>query len=424
MTNPVTASNKTQAPLRRSSRLKEKMPQELSTKPLPPPIRPGAAPPPLSSTSLLIPSPLHTRIVLTDEYVRSLLPGYMFGLSDEIFARGYWSVAKERALRLEYMAADARQLHGLLQIQESQVTPGTQGTPDARQEFVWFTHAEMRLWDVLHHRFRCGLDDLFRYGLRPDLAPELPREKAPDGHGPTLAFLAIYYDLLTAVLTHPIWGADEMDIAPVRWLLQRVIQERLPGHPRPLVPPYSYWRPPFVDMARQWAEKGGSQTRRGRGRGRDNTSKTAEEAAQKAEAEMTWFSFMTHTPRDVWYLDMGLDLDDEPSDDLDASDVPARAAGESSTPSPMALPPLHPSILNGSFASDWMLEDAEFLMRYERRMQEDAMGESRRQQQKEKKSTDAAKDLPDEQVFFYLKLQDIERMLGLLGNEEFLRHSG
>lgn len=384
---------------------------------------------------------------LTDAYVRSLLPGSMFGLADDLFARGLWSVAHEHALRHQQFAASpdfARFQEEQIRMFQAEVPANTQGPFDA----------ELRLWEVLQHRFRCGLDDLFRYGLRPDLR----RSGFVD-----------YCVKLTAILVHPLWSTN---IAPVRWLLQRIVQERVPGHARPLVPPYSYDRQPFADTARQWgfdasmrmslaeleetSTESESESESSKTRTKSTTTTTtrsatmttqrddnnllshlaaasreAASAAAEAEAELAWFFFAASAPRDLWYLDRQLMHLYEPGsgegEDVDEVDVDEEdqkeGDGDGDGGNPFDLK-VCDDILQGYFgALAPSYDEFEVTERQEIRRREDNLV-YRTGRQGRRDNSETRDGLRNDQVFFDLRTQDLDRLLRLLALPDFCDTSG
>ncbi|CAK7562923.1 MAG: hypothetical protein SEPTF4163_000779 [Sporothrix epigloea] len=374
-----------------------------------------------------------TSLELTDSFVKSLLPGAMFGLADDIFGRGFWDVAREHALRYEQFTTS----QDFARFCEAQQQLYLQ--PDAQNE-----DAELRLWDVLQHRFRCGLDDLFRYGLRPSLG-----KKDTCGAGGTFAQ---YCTKLAAILAHPLWSASS-HLAHVRWLLQRVIQERVSGHIRPLVPPYSYHRPPFVSTARHWgfetsmrmslaaSVSGGG----GNSSGTDSivdlaqATRDASHAAMRAEAELAQFLFDAAAPRDFYWLDQQLvplhepgskDADqssdeDGENDENDENDENEQDidSGESS-PNPYGLE-VDESIRRGNFEMD-EYKHFEVTKRQDQRRLWDKQTNWKRDWERHEKKTRKGKasvhnvSPGDDQVFFDLRVQDLDRLLSLMSQADFL----
>lgn len=389
---------------------------------------------------------------LSEDYVRSLLPGAMFGLSDELFARQVWSVDHEGALLSDFHTSADFAAFSMQQMRLFTAADGV-GTSNINSNPVPAKHgrlleAELRLWEVLQHRFRCGLDDLFRYGLRPDI-----HSHEDDGGGTfsdRILILIDYCETLTTILTHPIWPAG--NVAYVRWLLQRVVQARVPGHARPLVPPYSYARWPFADTARQWGFDASMRMSLGLGSmghagGLAAASREAANDAAVAEAEMAWFLFSANMPRDLWMLDRGLVHIDEPGCPPKRKRAPSST---SSSPFPFGLR-VCDAILNGdfggiAFSKSDLSEDWEVVRRQNARKREDTvLGYGVRQEAREEAkgshvdsqnasrqraaSGSAAADvspasLADEQVFFDLRLDDLRRLLGLLERPHFLERSG
>ncbi|ERS96860.1 hypothetical protein HMPREF1624_07069 [Sporothrix schenckii ATCC 58251] len=366
---------------------------------------------------------------MTDAHVRSLLPGSMFGLADDLFQRGLWSIAREQTLRnKEFVASPEFERFQLEQMRmfQADVPPNTLAPFDA----------ELRLWEVLQHRFRCGLDDLFRYGLRP----HLPSQRG--GGGGDAGFVD-YCAKLTAILVHPLWTPD---IAHVRWLLQRIVQKRVPGHARPLVPPYSYDKRPFADTARQWgfdasmrmALAGEPETETAASddnsflRRLATASREAAHAAAEAEAELAWFFFSASAPRDLWFLDRHLCPQNEPgSGDSggggDSKDVDDEEEDTETEENPFGLT-VCDSILQGHFGQLADVYEDEATVRQDGRRREDNLVHrtgGRHTRRSPGGGNDAgADDLRDDQVFFDLRLQDLDRLLRLLTTAEFLRRTG
>jgi len=154
------------------------------------------------------------------------LPGHDFGLGERLIRRGYWSTYRENQMRRRADAWVRQQLGA------------SGGRGDAR--------AELLLWQVLEDTYRCGVGDLFRYGLKPCFRVQSLVETASfDG----------YCDKLTSVLAHPIFGG-RIDLA--RYALQLAVQTRYyEGHPDPLRPPYSRSAPAFIDTLRDWGFRRG-----------------------------------------------------------------------------------------------------------------------------------------------------------------------
>ena len=413
---------------------------------------------------------------LTDSYVRSLLPGAMFGLADKIFECGLWSVDHENNLRSHKFTGsdDFAQFCDAQAQMYQQVRVFEDGDRDDKRDRTnkdaSSQDAELRLWEVLQHRFRCGLDDFFRYGLRPSLGNRLTSSP-----GETFTQYCIK---LTAILMHPIWAPSHL--AHVRWLLQRIVQERVPGHIRPLAPPYSYDRRPFIETARQWgfeasmrmsmsddatlererekmarstgSSSGGSGGSDGSGGddhcdspaadsafvGLATASREASKAAVEAEAELAHFFFHASAPRDFYWLDRQLmplyepggEFLDECEDEETGEDE--GGSGESS-PNPYGLE-VAEAFFHGGFRLADSYDDFEQTERQEGRRREDntinpkqyweqhdeGVGEGKG---KGKESTYDT-NLRDDQVFFDLRAQDLDRLLGLMSQPEFLMMGG
>ncbi|KAL1888486.1 hypothetical protein Sste5346_009530 [Sporothrix stenoceras] len=361
---------------------------------------------------------------MTDAHVRSLLPGSFFGLADDIFDHGLWGVAHEHALHHQQFATSP----DFLQFQQEQVRVFQ--APVAPNQLGPFD-AELRLWEVLQHRFRCGLDDFFRYGLRPSL----PRDHAGFSN---------YCVKLTAILVHPMWLPD---IAHVRWILQRVVQERVPGHVRPLVPVYSYDRPPFADTAREWgfdvsmrmslteSESSSSSTTKSTG---DNpllsrlasASRDASRAATEAEAELAWFFFSANAPRDLWWLDWQLQPVGEPGrPDVGAKtdDDEEEEDGDGEDENPFGLR-VCDEILYGTFGqvgdSDNGDENVAVETLGDRRRREDNNAHQVGKHGGDDNDTTGAVELRPDQIFFHLQDEDLDRVLRLLAHPAFMEHTG
>ncbi|EPE06223.1 hypothetical protein F503_03052 [Ophiostoma piceae UAMH 11346] len=338
------------------------------------------------------------RSQMLDSHTRSLLPGSWFGTADEIWARGLWSLDQENALRSELQASPQYE-----RFKKQQAYFYAQQQPSGEH-----LEAELRLAEILQHRFRCNLDDLFRYGLKPDLR----RGASRTNHH--LYASKDYLVKLACILTHPIWNS----ISTVRWMLQRVVQERVPGHARPLVPPYSYWKQPFLSTVQQWATGAGSPG----------------EAAEAAEAEMAWFLFSASMPRDLWMLD-GMLEHDEPGYDNESDDdsgnenemgnddgnetdssITSALSQDSRLSVCSAIKQGRFGALSGSFS------DCEATLRQDRLRREDHL--TARTRGLKRTSNVVPADMTDELVFFDLQEQDLDCMLELLGHRQFLASSG
>lgn len=368
---------------------------------------------------------------LADAHVRSLLPGSFFGLADELFDRGLWSVKHNNINNQKFASSPDS-----LQFQQEQMrmfqTPATeQGQPGPFE-------AELRLWEVLQHRFRCGLDDFFRYGLRPRLPGEL-------------AGFTNYCAKLTAILVHVMWLPD---IAHVRWFLQRVVQERVPGHARPLVPAYSYDRPVFVDTARQWGfdvsmrmslegEESMTQsktTTESTTVKSDNplsrlaaASREAAQAAIEAEAELASWFFSAHAPRDLWWLNQRLRILDEPrvtdrqverKRDDDGDDD-----NEEEEDKPFGLR-ICDEIRLGFFdrmtslGKDVGKDGPAVERRGDRQRREDNNAHQTEQHgDDDVHIITSSGELRIDQIFFFLQEEDLDRVLRLLAHPGFIKHT-
>ncbi|CAK7215751.1 hypothetical protein SBRCBS47491_002590 [Sporothrix bragantina] len=368
----------------------------------------------------------------------------MFGLADSIFEYGHWSVAEERDLRNQWFAVSTdfsrfsevqRQMYEQPEIKDSK--SGNLNNP---------LEAELWLWDILQHRYRCGLNDLFRYGLRPCI-----KKKDACETGRTFAQ---YCAKLTAILVHPLWGTSSL--AHVRYLLQRIVQERVPGHIKPLIPPYSYDRPPFVDTARHWgyetsmrmtlyddeplerdneetttvASGHGDAPGKGSASARlKNALHEAAKASSEAEAEMAQFLFHSSAPRDYWWLDKEIKPLQEPGseameEDSGEEDSNESGSGEDS-PNPYGLK-VDESFYHGGFkfADSYLHLDEE--QRRENRREEDRLANRKKDGEQHEETTRKGKidsqedNFRDDQVFFDLRVQDLDQLLGLMSHRKFL----
>ncbi|CAK7226691.1 hypothetical protein SCUCBS95973_006284 [Sporothrix curviconia] len=357
----------------------------------------------------------------------------MFGLADDLFDRGLWSLDHELELRNRQFAAFGHFDRFCEAQKRMYQQPDGNGSHSNDNPLV----AELRLWEVLQHRFRCGLDDFFRYGLRPSLGKQDAR-----GRGGTFAQ---YCTKLTAVLVHPLWGSSHL--AHVRWLLMRIIQERVPGHIEPLVPPYSYDRPPFVNTARHWGfEESMRMSLAGNGTlmrddeeteslagsnsmlgGLATASHEASRAAVETEAEMAQFLFRSSAPRDFWWLDRQLMPLYEPGKEaLDEASGDSDDQGSGGAGSPMPLGyEVHDTFRHGAFKLADSYEGCEAEERQELLRREDNMTnrkgdwEQHEKRVREGKTGVSENNLREDQVFFELRIQDVERLLVMISRDEF-----
>ncbi|CAK7268393.1 hypothetical protein SEPCBS119000_003038 [Sporothrix epigloea] len=355
---------------------------------------------------------------LTDSFVKSLLPGAVSGLADEIFRRGFWSTDYENNLRHQHFP-HSRQFKQFCTAQQQLFS-----RPEDENAAV-----ELRLWDVLQHRFRSGLDDLFRYGLRPSLGEK-------DGCEPGGTF-AQYCTKLAAILVHPLWGPTHL--AHVRWILQRVVQERVPGHIKPLVPPYSYQRPPFADTARHWAYE--TSMRISLAEPDDGSeglsapissaelaqaSRDAARAALRAEAELAQFFFDAGAPRDFYWLDRQLEpLPELGSEDEDEQQEHSSNGNGEHSPNPHGLE-VDKRFLRGGFdLSDWNAYP-EVTEREDQRRDLARYANWKRDWERHEKMAAKGKGrahddgLCEEQVFFDLRAEDLDYLLDLMSQPCFL----
>ncbi len=189
------------------------------------------------------------------------LPGAVFGLGRRIVDEGYWSVEAEARMRQD-AAAEA----------------------DVLLELSGCSGAELQLWLVLHRDYRCGVGDLFRYGLKPCFNPRGWREDATFDE---------YCAKLAALLAHPVF-AGRIELA--RFALQTAVIARYDpahgGHAEPLAPPYSHRAPAFVSTARQWAGEAAMR--------RDGPAADVASAVRSDEAEMSSWLFAAHQPQDFF----------------------------------------------------------------------------------------------------------------------------
>ena len=334
------------------------------------------------------------RAQMLDAHTRSLLPSSWFGAADDIWARGLWSLQQENALRDELQASPQ-----YARFKKQQAFFYARQEPSGEH-----LEAELRLAEILQHRFRCHLDDLFRYGLQPDLQRGARRANSHPYASKD------YLVKLACILTHPIWNS----ISIVRWMLQRVVQERVPGHSRPLVPPYSYWKQPFLSTVRQWAASAGSAG-----------------DAEAAEAEMAWFMFSASMPRDLWMLDGVLQHDepgydhesDDDNDDDDDDDGNKTDTSIASAVSRGSRLSVCSAIKEGRFGGlSGSFSDCEITLRQDRLRREDHATARTRGLKRTPNVVPA--DMADEQVFFNLQEQDLDRMLALLGDRHFRASGG
>ncbi|CAK7205203.1 hypothetical protein SEUCBS139899_007969 [Sporothrix eucalyptigena] len=345
----------------------------------------------------------------------------MFGLADDIFARGLWGVAHERALRSQQFTASP----DFARFREAQIQMYLRPRADGEDDPL---DAELRLWEVLQHRFRCGLEDLFRYGLRPSL-------------GASGALFSQYCIKLTAILVHPLWAPTHL--AHVRWIFQRIVQERVPGHIRPLVPPYSYHRPAFADVARHWGFETGMRLcldnvgtlacdRPAANSYRDPVfvrlaaaSREAAKAAAAAEAEMTWFLFSASGPREFWRLDRQLAHLYEPGREGMEDEVEEDVRDEEDEPNPFGLEVCEDIKLGCFGALEDSYDGCEITERQDLLRREDSMmHRTRSREWWEEEETVGTSGLRDDQVFFNLCIQDLDRLLRLMADPKFLAHGG
>lgn len=345
-----------------------------------------------------------------DAHTRNLLPASWFGSADDLWARGVWSLEKENAMR-EMLEASPQYARFLAQQTHFYSVVEPSGA---------YLEAELRLAEILQHRYRCNLDDLFRYGLRPDVDSGTTKHTAhPYASQGYLVKLAV-------ILVHPMWNG----ISVVRWMLQRVVQERVPGHARPLVPPASYWKLPFVSVAREWgaavavASEKAEIKAKGKGKGIGKDSEAAESAADAAEAELAWFTFVTDTPRDLWMLDEMLQHDEpgydedngSDADDEDSRSVASYDSGDSSLTVCSAIKEGRFGQISGSFS------ECEITLRQDKLRREDHLTARTRGFKRTPNVVSA--DMADEQVFFNLQERDLDRLLGMLGDPQFMVDSG
>ena len=185
----------------------------------------------LNSTALLPPSPRRRRTSprppirnITKADIEALLPGSAFGHSDFVFAKKYWSVRDERALRKSWSEED----EAALRAQDS------------------VSDAEVHVWIAMGELFQCQPPDLFRYGLKYD---------APAGGGD-----AAFWERLFRLLPHPMWAGN---IAILRYALQLAVIHRIgtQGHVDPLIPPWSHTEPSFIRWMVESAPAGGGTQR-------------------------------------------------------------------------------------------------------------------------------------------------------------------